>query len=110
MGIEQNFDRKSRKSNEKTRCLVYQLTSKFIFQQLLKNSKEIEENLDMERHQSNMELDSGKGYYCRCADGTLCHSTNAGCYGQCCMGDVLAEYNVGNLKKVIKNLKEDRRV
>mgnify|MGYP003144761319 CR=1 FL=1 len=105
MGIEQKFDKNLEKATKKQMSKLPP-NSKFIFQQLLKNSKEIEENLDMERRQSNMELDSGKGHYCRCADGTLCHSTNASCYGQCCRGDVLAEYNVGNLRKVIRSLKE----
>ena len=102
MGISQNFDKNLKKSVKKQMPNL-PANSKFIFQQLLKNSHQIEEDLekkDMERHQSN------KGHYCRCADGTLCHSTNASCYGQCCMGDVLAEYNVGNLRKVIRSLKE----
>jgi|TARA_R110000744_G_scaffold380322_1_gene500698 hypothetical protein len=40
----------------------------------------------------NVGKDKGKGYYCRCADGTLCHSNNSSCYGRCCVGEpVMAE-------------------
>ena len=64
MGIEQNFDRNLQKSVKK-QIPNLPTDSKFLFQQLLKNSHYIEENLE---------------------DGT--------------------EYNVGNLKEVINNLRE----
>ena len=102
MDIGQNFNRNLKKAvKDQTHNLPS--GSKFIFQQLLKNANQIEENLE----DDNVGKDGGKGYYCRCADNTLCHSTNSSCYGQCCVGKtVMAEYNVGNLKEVINKLKE----
>ena len=87
MGIAQNFNRNLKKAvKDQTHNLPS--GSKFIFQQLLKNANQIEENLE----DDNVGKDKGKGYYCRCADGTLCHSNNSSCYGRCCVGEpVMAE-------------------
>ena len=109
MGISQNFNKNLKKA-VKGQMPILPAGDKFIFQQLVKNIDEVEDMLEgkVERKRS-----SEKGYYCRCPDLSLCHSTDASCYGQCCVGDpvsaMVSEYNVGDLKKVIRNLSEAKK-
>ena len=69
MGIEQNYNKNLKKSVKK-QMPTLPPNSKFIFQQLLKNSHHIEENLENE---------------------------------------TMVEYNVGDLKRVIKNILSEKK-